>query len=301
MELQKLIYFVAVAEAKNFTTAAKNNFISQPTLSKHINELEYELGIPLFMRSKHSVYLTPEGNTLLPYAKEIVTKADNLRNLASSLAKKESGFLCVGYSGYWEFNYLCELIRQFSIAYPHINFTFIREHHGHLFRRLQHGECDLIFALKENSPTNLGNKIGWKSIANTTFSVVMSSQHPLASRKSIRLEELADETLILLDHSQDSLLNAIVSQKFQNTNPFPNYLTYMPKNSYDLSLLVLANKGLAITSRWLELSNIDGLSFVEIEDSMPAAEFGAAYRNDKISPMLRAFLEKIDEIPFNQV
>ena len=70
MELQKLIYFVAVAEAKNFTTAAKNNFISQPTLSKHINELEYELGIPLFMRSKHSVYLTPEGNTLLPYAIE---------------------------------------------------------------------------------------------------------------------------------------------------------------------------------------------------------------------------------------
>lgn len=75
----------------------------------------------------------------------------------------------------------------------------------------------------------------------------------------------------------------------------------MPKNSYDLSLLVLANKGLAITSRWLELSNIDGLSFVEIEDSMPAAEFGAAYRNDKISPILSAFLEKIDEIPFNQV
>lgn len=299
MDLQKLTYFVAVAESKNFTTAAKNNFISQPTLSKHISELEYELGMQLFARSKHSVYLTPEGETLLPYAKEIVTKADDFLGLARALAKKGSGFLRIGYSGYWEFNYICQLIHRYSAAYPHINFNFVREHHGHLFRRLQSGECDVIFALKENSPRDLGSKIGWKTIASTPFSVVLSARHPLASRDSIRLEELANETLILLDHSQDSLLNSIISQKFQNTNPFPNYLPYMPKNAYDLALLVLANKGLAITSRWLELSNIDGLVFVKIEDPMPIAEFGAAYRKDKNSPALRAFLEKIDSIPFN--
>ena len=74
MDISKLAYFVSVADTRNFTAASKRLFISQPSLSRHINELEYELGVRLFIRSKHSVDLTPEGASLLPLAKEIIEK-----------------------------------------------------------------------------------------------------------------------------------------------------------------------------------------------------------------------------------
>jgi len=298
MDLQKLMYFVSVAETQNFTIAAKNNFISQPTLSKHINELECELGVRLFSRSNHAVFLTPEGLALLPSAKEIVTKIDNFSALSASLAKSESGWFTIGYSGYWEYPYLCRLVERFSRLYPHVNFSFIREHHGRLFRYLQQGECDIIFALKEESPENFNNKLGWNTIAASSFSLALSNQHPLASKKSVYLSELTGETLIILDHSQDSILNLSIAKHFQNADPFPKFFTNMPKNSYDLMMLVLANKGVSILSSFMKLANIEGISFVDIEDPMPMAEFGVAYPANSTSQILKAFLDLIDETPF---
>ena len=72
MELRNIRYFAAVAEEKNFTRAAEKLAIAQPPLSRQIQDLEAELGTPLFIRSPHKVELTPEGELFLQYASQIL-------------------------------------------------------------------------------------------------------------------------------------------------------------------------------------------------------------------------------------
>ena len=72
MKIQSLREFIALSEVKNFNQAAERVFLSQPTLSRHIKELEDELGVSLFSRSTRHVYLTEFGEFFLPYARLIV-------------------------------------------------------------------------------------------------------------------------------------------------------------------------------------------------------------------------------------
>ena len=72
MDLRKVQYFLAVADLGSFTVAAEKNHISQSALSKHISDLEYELGIRLFTRTKVQVALTPEGSALIPEARRLL-------------------------------------------------------------------------------------------------------------------------------------------------------------------------------------------------------------------------------------
>lgn len=300
MDLAKLVSFVSIADTHNFTAASKRLFISQPSLSRHISELECELGVRLFIRTKNLVELTPEGATLLPIAKEIIEKKEKFLEVAQSLATSGSGHLSIGYSGYWEFQYLTEVINKFSTQFPFVNFSFTREHHGRLNQKLFNEECDIILTLKESDFQSYESQsIGWKLIAKAPFVAVMSSRHSLAGRPSVTLAEIANEAIIPISGTQDSILNTMIFKKIQEVNPAPNYFPFPPQNSYDLALLVSANKGIAITTSWLEYSKIAGVFFCPIEDELPHAEFGVAYRTDKRNPVMAAFLQIINQISFN--
>ena len=99
MELRQLKYFVAAADSLNFSRAAESLYISQPTLSQQIAELENELGTPLFVRTKRSVLLTPAGGALLEKAKDLLHRSEQI---VHSVQKAQNelvipGEVCIGY------------------------------------------------------------------------------------------------------------------------------------------------------------------------------------------------------------
>ena len=91
--------FVAAAETLNFTTAAERMYLSQPSLSRHIQNLEDELGLQLFIRDRKHVTLTPSGLHLLPVAREICAASARFLVSAKNLLEGDRGFLKVGYQG----------------------------------------------------------------------------------------------------------------------------------------------------------------------------------------------------------
>lgn len=97
MNLRQLEYFVSVAENLNFTKAAKKCFISQTAMTLQIQALEEIVGVPLLIRSKHHVELTPAGKVYLNEAKVILARSEEAVKLAKTAAKGVSGRISIGF------------------------------------------------------------------------------------------------------------------------------------------------------------------------------------------------------------
>lgn len=126
MDLKQLQYFLAVAEHLNFSRAAEALYISQPTLSYQIAELERELGTTLFQRDRRKVFLTPAGGALLPLANKTLDCAQDIMNLAQrGFPETESLlFLSVAFDrteDHFESTGATELIAQFATDYPEVD------------------------------------------------------------------------------------------------------------------------------------------------------------------------------------
>ena len=96
MQLHQLAYFVAVADERHFTRAAKTMHVAQPSLSKQIAALEGELGGALFSRARGNISLTTAGEALLPLARRILADADVARTTVRELMGLEQGRVRLG-------------------------------------------------------------------------------------------------------------------------------------------------------------------------------------------------------------
>lgn len=149
MELRQLRYFVAVADTLNFSRAAESMFVSQSALSKQISDLEQELGVLLFRRSKHNVELTEAGILLMDEAKAILLRSEKLAPLlqqANQNAKERSVFIGVDAKADSDpliHQVLAEAVYQQRLASPGLRALFFRRTTADLHQALLSGELDL--------------------------------------------------------------------------------------------------------------------------------------------------------------
>ena len=295
MELRKLQYFIAVAEHKSFTSAAKYNFISQPSLSRQISELEGELGITLFKRSKRNVSLTPEGEKLLILAKNIVSQSHEMLLSSRMLNSKGAGSISIGYPGYWEFDYITNIIKYFSLNNPHIQIKLIKKYHAELYEKLLSRECDIVFTIMSES--ELSEAVVWKPLIKTHLHLIVPPNHYLANRKSVNINELKNEQFILISRPENPNLNDVIISSCFKQGFSPNITFPQPSNILDLILLITANKGISFACSWLK-SLCPHLCFIPLEDPTPLYEFGLAYNKDEQTPCINSFLNVVDSNPF---
>ena len=145
MEIKQLQCFIAAAEELNFTIAAERLYLSQPSLSRHIHNLEEELGLLLFTRDKKNVELTNAGIQLLANARDIVGSAGELVNTARELNLGKTGKLRIGYQGS-ACGIVPTILYQFLHRYPNINISVEEYGAKELTKKLRNGEVDLIIA-----------------------------------------------------------------------------------------------------------------------------------------------------------
>ena len=117
MEIRQLKYFLKVAEALNFSEASRRLYITQSTLSQQISHLEQEIGLPLFERNSHGVYLTEAGKELRPYAQKAVIATDSCFDHIEDLKKMLTGELNIGIT-YSFSTVMSETVVEFLRAYP---------------------------------------------------------------------------------------------------------------------------------------------------------------------------------------
>jgi DNA-binding transcriptional LysR family regulator len=145
MNLSQLQYAKAVADTKSFSRAAEICFVTQPTLSNSIFQLEEDLGGKLFARTTRKVTLTDFGEFLLPYLENVLTAQDNLLKQAKSYQKTEQMMIRLGLSPLINTALLSDVIEPFQTKHPDLTFVFAEMNLIDLQDQLNDGKLDFIF------------------------------------------------------------------------------------------------------------------------------------------------------------
>ena len=143
MELRVLNYFLAVAREENFTKAAQQLHLTQPTLSRQIADLEQELGVKLFIRSNHNIILTEEGMILKRRAQEILSLADKTKRDFMQKEEALSGTISIGSGEFRSTEYLAKIIAQFRNQYPNVKYEIYSGNASNIRDYIERGFLDI--------------------------------------------------------------------------------------------------------------------------------------------------------------
>lgn len=193
MELRQLKYFIRLAETLNFSTAAKQLFITQSTLSHQILQLENELKQPLFLRNSHEVTLTEAGQMLLPLAQETIRSADNCLIRLEELKNMMAGELNIGVTFSFA-SIMAETVTLFLRQHPHVKMNVTQSTMADLIGRLENHELDFVLAFR---PTVANPRIESRELFSHRLAAIVNERHALASCDTLTLEELQHYDLAL--------------------------------------------------------------------------------------------------------
>lgn len=195
MTLTELKYVVAVAAERHFGRAAERCFVSQPSLSAAVKNLEEELGVLIFERGKGEVLVTPIGEDIVAQARRALDEADRVRAVAKLGRDPLDGPLRLGVIHTVAPYLLPELIAALARAAPHMPLDIEENLTANLDAMLEGGLIDAaIVALPYGGPG-----IDVTPLYSEAFRVIVPAKHPWARRKSVRPDELAAEHLLLLN------------------------------------------------------------------------------------------------------
>lgn len=195
LKLRDLRYLVAVADLRHFGKAAARCFVSQPTLSAQLKKLEQALGVQLVERAPHNVSLTAAGEEIVARARRILEASDEVVTLARSLRDPLAGRLRIALLptiGPYLLPHVAPLIRK---ALPRLQLRLYEYQTAAMLERLHAGELDLgILAL----PVQLDG-LEARELYREAFTVALPERHRLVAQPSVKVADLKDETLLLLE------------------------------------------------------------------------------------------------------
>ena len=184
MELRKLRYFMAVADEENISRAAQSLYITQPTLSRQLIELEEELGVKLFERGKRKITLTEEGMLLRRRAEEMIALEDKLLDEFNSKTEDLGGVISIGAAEANAAAILPEAVTSFRAKYPGVTFDLYSDIATHVKERLDRGILDLGLLIQ---PGNIEKYDFIKLDISDRCGVLMNAAAPWRKKSALRL------------------------------------------------------------------------------------------------------------------
>ncbi len=193
MELRQLRYFAKLAETLNFSEASRQLFITQSTLSQQIKQLEQELDTLLFIRDSHNVALTEAGSAMLPYAVKAIRDSQLCVERVNDLRGMLTGTLNIGVT--YSFSpILTETLLEFMKLYPGVKLNVVYKPVAELMKLLDERVVDFALAFR---PRQESGSIESHVMFQNYLAAIVSTDHPLAARDKVGLDELGKYELAL--------------------------------------------------------------------------------------------------------
>ena len=293
MELRVLRYFLAVAREGTIVGAAKFLHVTQPTLSRQLQDLEEELGQQLFLRSNRTITLTPEGMLLRKRAEEVLEIINRTEDDFNAMGENISGFVHIGGGESHAMKLIAETIRNLREDYPAIRCNLYSGNAEDVMERLDKGILDFGILIQ---PVDISK---YDSIAlpiRDVWGVVMRKDSPLAAKKSVTLRDLLNLPLICsrISIRQSAVKNAYAEwfgNRFEKLNIVATYNLI-----YNAALMVESGIGYALALDGLvdTLGN-RSLCFRPLEPRLESGLNIVWKKYQVFSKAAEVFLEKLQE------
>ncbi|UPK29280.1 LysR family transcriptional regulator [Bradyrhizobium sp. 195] len=193
MEMHQVRYFLAVAQLLNFTRAAEECNVTQPSLTRAIKQLEGELGGDLFRRERPAAQLTELGQRMHPLLKQCYDAAAGARSLASSFKSGEVGALRIALTHSIDLALLIPHLNEIRRQFNRLELRFLRGTAREVGDFLKKGEAELGIAADIDEAWD---RLDVWPLFTESFELVVGDRHRLAGRRSIELEDLRSEQLL---------------------------------------------------------------------------------------------------------
>ena len=293
MEIRVLKYFLAVAREGSITKASNSLHLTQPTLSRQLQELEKELGQKLLTRGKYKITLTPEGMILRKRAQEIIDMVEKTEAEFQAISDTLSGDIYIGGGETDSMKYIAEIIKEIQTDYPAVKFHIYSGNAEDVTEKLDRGLLDFGILIQ---PVDLSKYDYITMPENDVWGLVMRKDNPLALKKVIELADLVKEPLLASrqmspKYSKDSGFLDWFGDSFEKLNITATY-----NLAYNAVKMVEAGIGSAVTLD--KLANTSTESNICFRPLSPKLESGLDIvwkKGQVFSPPAKLFLNKLQE------
>jgi LysR family transcriptional regulator, hca operon transcriptional activator len=291
MELRHLRYFIAVAETGSLTEAAERRLhTSQPSLSRQIRDLEYEVGVELLSRGARGVELTASGRVFLDHARLALAQVDAAGEMARRAAQPAKRTFALGFLTGQEMDWLPEAMRILRDELPNIEVTVSSQYSPDLAAALMRGKLDLAFLRPERNVVDLR----FKTVTKEPLVVVMPSDHRLASHDAIRVQEIVGETYIGIS-STAPVLRALIAEYLKRSG-----IDIAPAHEADnLAMamsLVASTRAVALLPAYAQNFLPWSVTSRPLTGDVPTIDLVIGYSNANTSGILKLFLSRTDDL-----
>ena len=290
MELRHLRYFVAVVEEGNLTTAAKRRLhTSQPSLSRQIRDLEYEVGVELLSRSVHGVELTAAGRAFLDHARLALMQADAAVEAARKEARPSKKTLAIGFQTGQEMDWLPRAMAVLRDELKNIEVAVTSDYSPDLAEALARGRLDLAFLRVEP-----GYDLGYHIVDREPLIVLMPSDHRLAARQAIHPREFVGD--IFIGGSNKATVLRAVTEDYLRRSGVDIKFDHGVDNLAMAMSLVASTRGLALMPAYARRLLPPSVVSRPLEGEAPMIDVAVGYSKSNTSPIVKLFLSRLDEL-----
>ncbi len=290
MELRHFRYFVAVAEELHFGRAAQRLEMSQPPLSQQIQQIEAELGVLLFKRSKRRVELTPAGEIFLEQARSVIVHIEEAIEITKRMGRGELGRLELGFVYSAGLTVLPPILGRFRKRFSQVELSLQELTTEQQLRALVNKQIQLGLVRPPIINKTASKYLSQEVIARESLVVALPQNHPLAQQERIALAELAEEPFINFPRrSGPGHYDQVMD--FCRAAGFSPRVVQEAIQLQTIVSLVAVGLGIALVPASTQVLGREGVVYRELDLPTPQLELVMIWRSDDTSPVLQAFLE----------
>ena len=285
MNIQRLKYFIRLAETLNFTKAASDCFIVQTAMSRQISALENELGVTLFLRNTHQVKLTPAGQEFYWHAIKIVGNYEHALERVLQVAQKADVSLRIGIGPYEQI-LLTPVLKQFVEKYPDVQLLLEQYNYEHLAKSFMEGAYDALVCIDHCADRVKG--CATICVYDGDWGVICGRHSELYYREHVTVDDLRGQPLINMseyniDFYRVHMNNRIAPSKYIHANSFASKVS-----------MVQAGIGIAWVPQFTVEALPSDVRYIRIPPDGRNRRFVFAYQPDRV--LNSAFYELVDMV-----
>lgn len=288
MEIRQLKYFLVLAEELHFKKAAEKLFIVQPALSKQIKNLEEEIGVQLFDRSKRKVELTEAGAYFQHEIGKLLKQLEQVSNRVRLVSEGDLGEIRIGYVGSCIHTFLPDVISRLHDQFPQIHLYLDEMTSSAQLKALRSGALDLAFCRNPDLPGRFGKQLVFRE----TFSIVLPEDHPISERNFRTVAQFEKEPFILPKQTDGNDYYKLQLSILEDAGFSPN-VAHETVHGYTALALVDQSFGISILPTSFQQVTSTQVRFLELKNIPQRSEITAVWDKQNPNPALQKLVEML--------